>query len=273
MIPARLVAWRHGEWHGIVDLAAGVAPGALVARADVARADDEGGRRSRHARTWPLEGAHTGLWLKVYPAPDGPRARRAWKMGGALAAAGFDVPDGVLVGVRQRAGVLITRDVGGRALLDAVASARGEAKRDLLRALGRAVGALHAAGFVHGDLVPSNVQVRDGAIAFLDHDRTRRGHALVWWGGRRNLVQLGRFVVPGVGMSDRLRVLAAYADRRGLSRRSRRRLARWVAAKVTARRIAIDQLPPDEARRAGHARLMRSGGEFDPALRGETRRA
>ena len=268
MTPARIVAWRHGEWRGLVDLAAGVAPGALVAEAD-----DDGGRRSRHARTRPLDGVHAGLWLKVYAAPDGPRARRAWRMGGALAAAGFDVPDGVLVGVRRRAGVLVTRDVGGRALIDAVAAARGEAKRELLCALGRAVGALHAAGFVHGDLVPSNVQVRDGAIAFLDHDRTRRGRALVWWGGRRNLVQLGRFIVPGVSLGDRLRVLAAYADRRGLSRRARRRLARWVAAKVTARRIAIDRLPPEDARRAGHARLMRSGGEFDPARREESRRA
>ena len=268
MIPARLVAWRHGEWHGIVDLAAGVAPGALVARADVARADDEGGRRSRHARTWPLEGAHTGLWLKVYPAPDGPRARRAWKMGGALAAAGFDVPDGVLVGVRQRAGVLITRDVGGRALLDAVASARGEAKRDLLRALGRAVGALHAAGFVHGDLVPSNVQVRDGAIAFLDHDRTRRGHALVWWGGRRNLVQLGRFVVPRLTATDRARVLGAYAAGRGLGRPRRRRLAAWLVGRIVARRCAIDRIAPAEAARAGFRQLMRSGGPFDPLASG-----
>jgi len=268
MTPARIVAWRHDEWRGQVDLAAGVAPGALVAEAD-----EDGGRRSRHARTRPLDGVHAGLWLKVYPAPDGLRARRAWRMGGALAAAGFDVPDGVLVGVRRRAGVLVTRDVGGRALMDAVAAARGEAKRELLRALGRAIGALHAAGFVHGDLVPSNVQVRDGAIAFLDHDRTRRGRVLVWWGGRRNLVQLGRFVVPGVSVGDRLRVIAAYADRRGLSRRARHRLARWVAAKVTARRIAIDRLPPEEARRAGHARLMRSGGEFDPALREGSRRA
>jgi aminoglycoside phosphotransferase (APT) family kinase protein len=140
-------------------------------------------------------------------------------------------------------------------------------RRALLRRLGAEVARLHEAGFVHGDLVPSNVLARDDGFVLLDHDRTRRGRLLVWWGARRNLVQLGRFVVPGVGVSDRWRVLAAYADRRGLSRRARRRLARWVAAKVTARRIAIDRLPPDEARRAGHARLMRSGGEFDPALR------
>jgi len=260
MTAERHVRWRHDGWRGVMDVEAGVAPGRLVAAAG-----DATGRRSRHAWTRALDGVHAGLWLKVYPAPDGRRAWRAWRMGGALAASGFDVPDGVLVGVRRRAGVLVTREVGGRALLDVVATTHGAAKRELLRALGRAVGALHAAGFVHGDLVPSNVQVRDGAIAFLDHDRTRRGHALVWWGARRNLVQLGRFVAPGVGLGDRVRVLAAYADRRGLSRRARRRLARWVAAKVTERRIAIDRIPAEQALRAGHERLMRSGGPFDPA--------
>jgi hypothetical protein len=127
------------------------------------------------------------------------------------------------------------------------------------------VGALHAAGFVHGDLVPSNVVVRDGDVVLLDHDRTRRGRLLVWWGARRNLVQLGRFVVPGVGLSDRVRVLAAYAGRRGLGRRARRRLARWVAAKTIRRRVAIDRVPGGDAARAGYAALMRSGGPYDPA--------
>ena len=260
MKAVRYARWRHDGWRGVMDLEAGVAPGAVLAAAG-----DPEGRRSRHARTRALDGVRGGLWLKVYPAPDGRRAWRAWRMAGELAAAGFDVPEGVLVGACRRAGVLLTRDVGGRALLDVVATMRGAPKRELLRTLGRAVGALHAAGFVHGDLVPSNLQVRDGGVAFLDHDRTRRGRALVWWGARRNLVQLGRFVVPGVGLCDRMRVLAAYADRRGLSRRARRRLARWVAAKVTERRIAIDHLPAEQARRAGHARLMRSGGPFDPA--------
>ena len=252
--------WRHAGWTGALDLAAGVAPGALVAAAS-----GTSGRRSRHAWTRALDGVHDGLWLKVYPTPDGRRARRAWRMGRALVHAGLDAPEGVLVGTCGGAGLLVTRDLGGRPLLDAIAAARGVATHEILRALGRTVGALHAAGFVHGDLVPSNVQLCDGRLAFLDHDRTRRGRLLVWWGARRNLVQLGRFVVPGVAASDRARVLYAYAERRGLSRRARRRLARWVAAKVVARRVAIDRIPAAVAAEAGHARLMRSGGPFDPA--------
>jgi hypothetical protein len=186
-------------------------------------------------------------------------------MGAALAAAGFASPDGVLVGRRGGEGVLVTRDAGGRPLMDAVATAAGAAKRELLCALGRAVGGLHTAGFVHGDLVPSNVLARDDGFVLLDHDRTRRGRLLVWWGARRNLVQLGRFVVPGLRAADRMRVLCAYADRRGLSRRARRRLARWVAAKTVARRVAIDCIPDADAARAGYAVVMRSGGPYDPA--------
>jgi hypothetical protein len=261
MSDVRHVRWRHDGWHGVMDLAAGLSPGPVLeaARGDV-------GRRSRHAWTRALDGRLAGFWLKVYPAPGGPRARRAWTMGGALADSGFDVPEAVLVGQRRREGVLVTRDVGGRPLLDVVTSARGETKRDLLRQLGRTVAALHAGGFVHGDLVPSNVLVRDGTLVLLDHDRTRYGRLLVWWGARRNLVQLGRFVVPGLRVTDRVRVLCAYAGRRGLSPRARRRLARWVAAKTIERRIAIDRIPPSTATRAGYAALMRSGGPYDPAI-------
>ena len=88
---------------------------------------------------------------------------------------------------------------------------------------------------------------------------------LVALGARRNLVQLGRFVVPGVTLTDRARVLAAYATGRRLSRAARRRLARWVVRKTTARRCAIDRIPPAVAERAGFRELMRSGGPFDPA--------
>ena len=231
------VRWRWEGWHGAMALEPGVNPARLVASAGGPR-----GRASRHAWTRALEAADAGLWLKVYPAPDGRRAWRAWRMGQALSGAGLPVAEAVLVGRRGQMGLLVTREVGGQDLMQVVARARGAAKRDLLRSLGCAVGALHTAGFVHGDLVPSNIQVRDGAFVLLDHDRTRRGRFLVWWGARRNLVQLGRFVVAGVTAADRGRVLRAYADRRGLSRRARHRLARWVARKIVARRIAIDRL-------------------------------
>jgi lipopolysaccharide kinase (Kdo/WaaP) family protein len=260
-----IVRWRTAGWNGWLDLAGGVDPATCIAVA--ARGD---GRRSRHARTLPLDGGERRLWLKVYPAPDGRRAVRAARLSAALVAAGFAAPVAALLGRSGQAGLLVTHDVGGEPLLDAVARrGRGDAglrreKRALLRALGESVARLHRAGFVAGDLVPSNVHVRERGFVFLDHDRTHKSRLLVRIAARRNLVQLGRFVVPGVGLTDRARVLAAYAERRGFSRRARRRLATWLVAKTIGRRCAIDRIPPEAAAQAGFAALMRSGGPFDP---------
>jgi len=204
--------------------------------------------------------------VKTYPAPGGWRATRALRMGQALAAAGLAVPTVVVAARRGGAGLLVTRDAGGEDLLAAVARRRarlGE-KRALLARLGAEVARLHRAGFVHGDLVPPNIRLVGERFVFLDNDRTRRSRLLVRLAGRRNLVQLGRFVVPGLTVSDRARVLAAYAAGRGLSHRAHRRLAHWLVTKTIARRCAIDRIPEAAAARAGFRALMRSGGPFDP---------
>src|SRR5205814_2445217 len=141
------------------------------------------------------------------------------RMARALAARGFGAPEVLLAAERARAGLLVARDAGGEDLASALAR-RGltrVGKRALLRALGAEVARLHAAGFVHGDLVPPNVRVSGDRLVFLDNDRTRRSRLLVAVGARRNLVQLGRFVVPGLTLTDRARVLDAYARGRRLS--------------------------------------------------------
>src|SRR5262249_61511365 len=105
----------------------------------------------------------------------------------------------------------------------------------------------------------------DGGFVFLDNDRTRHGRLpLLAQGARRNLVQLGRFVIPGVTVTDRARVLRAYATTRGFGRRQRHRLGTWVMRKIVARRCAIDHISPEVAARAGFRTLMRSGGPFEP---------
>jgi hypothetical protein len=253
-----LARWQGDGWRGWIDpTAADGVPTWLGAAAAGA------GRTSRHARTVRVE----AFFVKSYPAPGGWRALRGSRMAQALIAAGFGAPSVVLAAARGGAGLLVTRDAGGRDLLTAVAEGRGAAKRALLRALGAEVARLHRAGFVHGDLVPPNVLVRTTGFVFLDNDRTRRSRLLVWLGGHRNLVQLGRMVMPGVTATDRARVLVAYTQARGWSRRARRRLAERVMRKVTARRCAIDAIPPALATRAGFRELMRSGGPFDPARR------
>jgi Lipopolysaccharide kinase (Kdo/WaaP) family len=257
------VRWSCGGWRG---WRAAEVP--FDVDACLAAAGGGGGRRSRHARSLAIETSHGVCHVKSYPPPDGRRALHAFAMGRALAALGFAAPVALLAGRHGPAGLLVTADAGGEDLLVALARLASPGadtrarKRDLLRRLGAEVARLHAAGFVHGDLVPPNLRWRDGAVVFLDNDRTRR----VWLGGRRNLVQLGRFVVPGVTASDRARVLHAYASARGLDRRRRHRLGAWVMGKIVARRCAIDRIPAETAARAGFRALMRSGGPFDPAL-------
>jgi hypothetical protein len=252
--------WTADGWHGV--RAAGVEADPLAWRTEAAAA---AARTSRHARLVRLPTAAGTVFVKTWAPPGGWRARRAFRMGEALRRAGFAAPETLAAAWRAGEGLLVTRDVGGEDLLAAVAARRGAAKRTLLRALGATVGRLHAAGFVHGDLVPSNLRVAGDRLVFLDNDRTRRSRFLVAVVGRRNLVQLGRFVVPGVTLADRARVLDAYARTRGLSRRARRRLGWWVVAKTVARRCAIDHIAPDAARAAGYRELMRSGGRFDVA--------
>jgi len=259
-VSTSLVPWRAAGWRGWVDASAAVDPERCLAAAA-----GGGGRASRHACTLPLPGPGGTLFVKTYPAPGGWRATQALRMGQALRAAGFCAPAVVAVARRAGAGLLVTRDVGGEDLLAAVARcSRHSEKRALLGRLGAEVARLHRAGFVHGDLVPPNLRVVGERFVFLDNDRTRRSRLLVRLAARRNLVQLGRFVVPGVTVTDRARVLAAYAAARGLSRRARRRLARWLVAKTVARRCAIDRIPEAAAARAGFRALMRSGGPFDP---------
>jgi Lipopolysaccharide kinase (Kdo/WaaP) family len=262
MTGAPHVVWRAQGWRGWVDPTAGLDPLRCVADAGEAA-----GRTSRHARTVRLATPAGPVFVKTYAAPGGWRATRAFRMGEALDRTGFQAPAVVAAAQRRRAGFLITREVGGDDLLAVLARPMPlAAKRAFLRTLGEEVGRLHAAGFVHGDLVPPNVRLdAAGRFVFLDNDRTRRSRLLVLLVARRNLVQLGRFVVPGLTLTDRARVLAGYGAVRALSRRSRQRLARWVVRKTVARRCAIDRIAPANALRAGFRELMRSGGPFDPA--------
>jgi hypothetical protein len=261
----RHVPWRADGWTGWIDPTA-----AIDAAACLARAAASPGRASRHARTVRLDDADGALFVKTYPTPDGRRALRAFRMGEALARAGLRAPAVVVAARRGGDGLLVTRDAGGEDLLVALARRRAApaAKRAILRALGAEVARLHRAGFVHGDLVPANVRLVGERFVFLDNDRTRRSPLLVGLAGRRNLVQLGRFVVPGLTLADRVRVLAAYTAVRGLGQRARRRLARWLVRKTIARRCAIDRIAPGTAARVGFRELMRSGGAFDPEAGG-----
>jgi lipopolysaccharide kinase (Kdo/WaaP) family protein len=212
-------------------------------------------RRSRHASTYrirlgtPLSG-ETEVFVKLLDAPRGLKAvrrligsSRAEGMRAivdALVAAGFAVAPVLILGDERRSGrtLMVTARVAGEALPGVLRSDIEPARRrELLRALGAEVARLHREGFIHGDLTPYNIFVADGTprrFSLIDHERTAVPR-LNWERRRlRNLVQLCRFELEGMGRTDRFRIVDAYARAMG---DSPRRLIRRVAAMLRARRL------------------------------------
>ena len=117
-------------------------------------------------------------------------------------------------------------------------------KRAMLRALGTEIARLHRAGFVHGDLTPYNLFVERGeppCFTFVDHERTRWTRFASGRRRLRNLVQLGRFDLPGLSRTDRMRVLRAYA---GMKSGATWRSLRQRGAAMLERRIKRGGLEP-----------------------------
>jgi len=217
-------------------------------------------RRSRHARTFQTQfvaaaGTPISLFVKVIEQPRrmkrlkrifrGSPARHVVRVTAELGAAGLRAPPVWIFGneIATRRELLVTPRAEGNGPLHTLAGRAGAVatKRAILRALGAEIARLHRGGFVHGDLTPFNIFIVCGEpprFVLLDHERTRRSFFL----GRtrrqlRNLVQLGRFNLPGLSRTDRLRTLAAYAAT--INPRAPRALARRVNA-MLERRIRHD---------------------------------
>jgi len=123
-----------------------------------------------------------------------------------------------------------------------------QAKWRLLKALGEEIARFHRAGFIHGDLTPFNLFISPGEnpdFALLDHERTRSGRRWARRQQARNLVQLGRFAMPGISTTDRMRVLRAYARARPLDTAGARRIAEMLARRLHRdsglERVAVPQ--------------------------------
>lgn len=232
---------------GLVGFATATADGRVVAPM----------RRSRHSATFQARFAASAnrefeLFVKVIEPPRGWRrfkrlfrpspARHVVRATRQLAAAGLSAPPVWIYGRDGASGreLIVTSRAEGDGPLRILAALDGApaAKRATLRALGAEVARLHRSGFVHGDLTPFNIFIVRGAtprFVLLDHERTRRSRFI----GRtsrqlRNLVQLGRFNLPGLSRTDRLRTLVAYVasvrprDRRALMRRVNAMLLRRI---------------------------------------------
>lgn len=213
--------------------------------------------RSRHAATYFTQvdgdaGKLMELYVKTYDPTRGWPALKARIRGGrasnvlrittALQRNGFNTAQVVLKGKHERSGrtMLASLRAEGVALPDLLAreSDSKDYKRALMRALGSEVARLHRCGFVHGDLTPYNifvVQTEPPRFVFLDHDRTRSGFPA----GRRyrqlrNLVQLGRFDLPGLTNTGRLAFFHAYAA--GVGHVRDRAMLRRVAGMLARRK-------------------------------------
>lgn len=228
---------------------------------------------AKHPQTVRLETAGgksaQALFLKIFHPPPGidavkdlfrgSRAARFLRQVVVLSAAGFFVPTVVAAGEerkgrRLKRAFVLTREISGEALpvflrnrYQGSNALAWTEKRLALESLGHEIRRLHDAGFVHGDLVPSNIFVGrepGGGFRFylMDHDRTRRfpkgfGQSL----RRRNLVQLNRLPLPGITLQDRIRFFRAYCGRPEWSG-AERKLLFWLERKTRERRREIDSV-------------------------------
>jgi serine/threonine protein kinase len=244
---------------------------------------------SKHPQTLQLEAPFgTGgdvLFLKIFHGSSGmnrlkdifrdSKALRSMRQGAALARLNFDAPITLAAGEKRkhrllRKAFVLTLGLKGQPLpvflrqhslgIESVSLLE---KRNGLKQLALEVRRLHQLGFVHGDLVPTNIFVSRTAekgmrLFFMDNDRTRRypkWFPQVFW--RRNLVQLNRIPLPGITLQDRVRFLSYYLGSKEWGRPERRLLA-WLERKTRQRRRECDSVDANGSFR----QLMRWNGEL-----------
>ena len=231
---------------------------------------------SKHPQTvvvsWPTPGGKNEYYLKVFHVMTvggavkdllrSSKPFRFWRQGLALSAAGFNVPQTVAAGELRsfrfvRRGFVLTAKVSGFPLPAFLAQAAnaGDPKTFLtskssgVRRIAELVREFHRLGFVHGDLVASNLVIandirRGSSVYFMDNDRTRRYPPwmpqTLW---KRNLIQLNRMPLPGITLQDRVRFLRTYLGRDRLSPRDRQ-FARWIECQTRKRRHECDGVDP-----------------------------
>jgi hypothetical protein len=228
---------------------------------------------SHHPQTIKLkspERQHQNYFLKVYHSESAWSAVKDWfraskalrflKQGVALSDAGFLVPPTVAAGEKRHFGMLkaafvLTAAIDGAPLATFLKenAARTNAglsvleKRAALKALARQIRRFHDLGFVHGDLVASNIFVcRDAAMnlqfVFMDNDRTRRYPKWLpqsLW--KRNLVQLNRLPLSSISLQDRIRFFQEYSTIEPGAALNRR-LLQWLEQKTRERRRQCDSV-------------------------------
>lgn len=244
---------------------------------------------ARHPQTMELahqiDGEEKRFFLKVFHrtsliAAVKDQLRRSpavgsWRQGLALTEAGFNAPLAIAVGMESglrlaRREFILTAHIAGAPLpayLKCAGASLLPTKRNHIQSLARLIRRFHEIGFVHGDLVATNIFVVAHGKAklefyFMDNDRTRRYPS--WLGQslwKRNLIQLNRMPLPGISLQDRMGFLHAYLNVERLSG-VERRFARWLEARTRQRRKECDGADPTVSFR----RLMRWAPEMTGKL-------
>jgi tRNA A-37 threonylcarbamoyl transferase component Bud32 len=175
----------------------------------------------------------------------GARAARSEHM---MWAAGFNVPETLCWGQKDGKDYTVSREIEGVKMVSWLDRRDHPAgfRRMVLRRLGEEVGALHAAGFSHGDLRLSNILIREDTekpvFYFLDNERTQLHRRRI---PRReivkNLRQINTDAVSRLSRTDRLRIFRAYHAACG-TRYTNTQIRRLLAEveKSTAQRLAAD---------------------------------
>lgn len=152
------------------------------------------------------------------------RAVGVLNISNAMLARGIGCPEPVLAARRRNAAgwpedIFISREVEYPSVLALLhQQSDGKRQEDILVSAARGIAKLHNRGFVHGDCIPGNIcQAPDGALCFLDNDRTRITPVFGAEGARlNNLIQfLAR--LPAIANRERLvaTFLQAYAEANG----------------------------------------------------------
>lgn len=237
----------------------------------------------------PVGGKETDLYLKIFHPAAGSavlkdafrlsKAFRGWRQGIALHDAGFAVPLTIAVGELRRRRLLrrafiLTQKIEGQAAHLFLRNwvhcgddrSRLAAKRAILRRAAELVRRFHLNGFIHGDLVASNIFVSctggEPILYFMDNDRTCRyptwAPQSLW---KRNLIQLNRMPLPGITLQDRMRFFKSYLGSHKLTA-GERRLARWLERNTRRRRRECDGVDAS----GDFRKLMRWCDDFPGAM-------
>lgn len=180
------------------------------------------------------------------------RARRAFKATLILEKNGFEAPAVVAMGEWKsdffnRSNFLVTLEAENTKQIyqfipegrENLTKEQLRAKRELIRAFGRTVGRMHAAGIFHGDLKLVNVLARQEKngwrFFFIDNERTKKFYILPPWLRLKNLVQVNMPPRETISSTDQMRFFKAYMSENPKIRDNWKRWAKKVITKTNRR--------------------------------------